>query len=341
MKVCVFGPGAIGGHLAARLAKGGAEVSVVARGPHLDAIRRDGLTVRTPQGPLHAKVTASDDPAALGAQDAVLVTVKAPALPSVAQRIAPLLKPETPVVFVMNGIPWWYFHAHGGPLDGTRLPRIDPGGALWNAIGPHRAVGGVVNAPSAVVEPGVVNVERESNYLILGEPDGSSSQRAEALARLMRDPHFDVKVTDDIRTAIWDKLISNLMAGPMCVLTQSGYRDFLMEPACMDAARRIVLETAAVAQALGCKPDLDHETRLARSSKLAHRASILQDLELGRPMEVDAIFAMPVELARLVNVPTPTLDLLVGLAKARARRAGLYDESKEDRPVMPAKAGTQ
>ena len=325
MKVCVFGPGAIGGHLAARLAKGGADVSVVARGPHLAAIRRNGLTVRTTQGTLHARVHANDDPAALGPQDAVLVTVKAPALPAVAERIAPLLKPETPVVFVMNGIPWWYFFAHGGPLDGTQMPRIDPGGAIWNAVGPLRAIGGVVNAPSAVTEPGVVNVERDNNYLIMGEPDGSLSQRAEALAQTLRDGGLDARVTGDIRTAIWDKLISNLMTGPIAVLTQSGYRDFLSEPACMEAAQRVVLEAAAVAHALGCKPDPDPDTRLTRATGLPHRASILQDLELGRPMEVDAIFGMAVELARLVNVPTPTLDLLVALVKARARRAGLYE----------------
>lgn len=324
MKVCVFGAGAIGGHLAARFAKGGAEVSLVARGAHLEAIRRDGLTVRTPTGDLNCRVPASADPAALGPQDAVVVTVKAPALPEVARTIAPLLKPETPVVFVMNGIPWWYFHASGGPLDGRRLPLLDPGDALWKAVGPRRAIGGVVNSPSSVVAPGVVNVEREANWVTFGEPDNSISRRVETLVAIVREGGIEARASTDIRTAIWNKLISNLMTGPMAVLTQSSYKDFLAEPACFAAARRVVEEATAVALALGCKPDKDPEPRLAQAVKLAHRASILQDLELGRPMEVDSIFGMAVEMARLAGVATPTLDLLVGLSRARARSAGLY-----------------
>jgi 2-dehydropantoate 2-reductase len=324
MKVCVFGAGAIGGHLAARFAKGGAEVSLVARGAHLEAIRRDGLTVCTPTGDLNCRVPASADPAALGPQDAVVVTVKAPALPEVARTIAPLLKPETPVVFVMNGIPWWYFHASGGPLDGRRLPLLDPGDALWKAVGPRRAIGGVVNSPSSVVAPGVVNVEREANWVTFGEPDNSVSRRVETLVAIVREGGIEARASTDIRTAIWNKLISNLMTGPMAVLTQSSYKDFLAEPACFAAARRVVEEATAVALALGCKPDKDPEPRLAQAVKLAHRASILQDLELGRPMEVDSIFGMAVEMARLAGVATPTLDLLVGLSRARARSAGLY-----------------
>jgi len=154
MRVCVFGAGAIGGHLAVRLARGGAEVSVLARGPHLAAIQRDGLTVHASDGQLHTRVRASDDPKALGPQDAVLVTVKAPALPAVAAGIAPLLKPDTPVVFAMNGIPWFYFHGIGGALEGRRLAKIDPGDALWRAVGPERAIDGVVYAASAVIAPG-------------------------------------------------------------------------------------------------------------------------------------------------------------------------------------------
>jgi 2-dehydropantoate 2-reductase len=325
MKVCVFGAGAIGGHLAARLFDGGADVSVVVRGAHLEAIRARGLTVRTPAGETVARIPASDDPAALGPQDAVIVATKAPSLGSVALGIGPLLRADTPVVFVMNGVPWWYFYKHGGPYDGRQMPKLDPDGALWNELGPQRAIGGVVNSPSVVAEPGVVQVERANNWLILGEPDGSLSERVERIAAPLCSESLDVRVTDDIRTAIWEKLISNLMTGPIAVLTQSSYDKFFVEPAVVAAARQIVVETVAVAQALGCQPSLDHDKRLAASINSKHRASILQDLDLGRPMEVDAIFGMAVEMARLAGVPTPTLDLLVALAKVRARRAGLYE----------------
>jgi 2-dehydropantoate 2-reductase len=326
MKVCVFGVGAIGSHLALRLARGGAEVSVVARGSQLEAIRANGISGRTINGnTLHARVPASEDPTDLGKQDAVIVTVKAPALPSVARTIAPLLREDTPVVFVMNGIPWWYFHAHGGPFDGRRLPAIDPGDAMWTAVGPHRAIGGVINSPTTIVEPGVVLIERERNYITLGEPDGSLSARANAIAEVLSAGGIDADVTADIRTAIWNKLISNLSSGPMAILAQASYRDVFSEPACIDAALRIMREAAAVARALGCKPEGEPEKRLATVQHLPHKPSILQDLELGRPMEVGSIQVITLELARLVDVPPPTLDLLVALVKIRARGAGLYD----------------
>lgn len=324
MKVCVFGAGAIGGHLAARFAKGGAGVSVVARGAHLEAIQRDGLTVRTRDGDLAFRLRASANPAELGPQDAVIVTVKTPSLPEVARSIHPLLKPETPVAFVVNGIPWWYFHAHGGRFDGRRLPRLDPQDALWKAVGPERAIGGVVNSPSSVIAPGVVHVERAANWITLGEPDNTASRRVETLVAILREGGIDARATTDIRTAIWEKLISNLMTGPISVLSQSNYQQVLAEPECLAAARRIVAEVTAVAEALGCKPDHDADKRLAQAVNMRHKPSILQDLELGRPMEVDSLLVMAVEMARLAGVPTPTLDLLVALCRVRARSAGLY-----------------
>ncbi|HET9904623.1 MAG TPA: 2-dehydropantoate 2-reductase [Xanthobacteraceae bacterium] len=325
MKICIFGAGAIGSHLALRLVQAKADVSVVARGAQLEAIRSRGLHGRLPEGAqLHAHVRASEDPAALGPQDAVLVTVKAPALPSVARTIAPLLGEETPVAFVMNGIPWWYFYAHGGPLDGRRLPRLDPGDGLWNAVGPERVIGGVINAPSTVIAPGVVAIERAANLLTLGEPSGALSERAGRIAAAFRAGGLDAEVTGDIRSAVWNKLIANLALGPMAILAQASYRDLFAEPACVAAAQAIMHEAAAVATALGCKPDGAHEARLASVRNLAHKPSILQDLERGRPMEVDAILTTTIELARLVGVATPTLDLLIALVRLRAREAGLY-----------------
>jgi 2-dehydropantoate 2-reductase len=324
MRVCVYGAGAIGGHLAVRLARGGADVSVLARGPHLAAIQRDGLTVHASDGQFNARVQASDDPKALGPQDAVLVTVKAPALPAVADGIGPLLKPETPVAFVMNGIPWFYFHGIGGDLEGRRLPKIDPDDALWRAVGPERAIAGVVYAASAVIAPGVIELENPNSRVVLGEPDGRDSQRVQAIAAHINGGGMKAVVSTQIRDEIWNKLLGNLGNAPMAVLTQVSIRDLFQEPECVEAARRVMLEASAVAHAVGARPDVDHERRIAHGRSLDHKPSSLQDLELGRPMEIDGVFDAPLELARMTGVATPTLNLLVAMAKVRARAAGLY-----------------
>lgn len=324
MKICIFGAGAIGGHVAARYARGGAEVSVIARGAYLEAIRARGLTIEAPDATFTERVRATDDPAELGVQDAVIVTVKAPALASVAAGIAPLLGAETPVAFVMNGIPWFYFDFHGGALDGHRLARLDPEEALRRAVTARRAIGGVVYSACTVVEPGRIHVEHNRNRIVLGEPDGIVSARAEAMAEPLRRGGFRVDVTDRMRDAIWEKLVLNLASGPLSVLAQSAPAGFASEPGVADAIRRIVDEGAAIAHALGCRPEIDIETQIARATEMTHKPSILQDLELGRPMEVDGIFAATLDLARLAGVATPMLDLLVALLKTRARVAGLY-----------------
>lgn len=324
MRVCVYGAGAIGGHLAVRLARGGAEVSVVARGSHLAAIQRDGLTVHAVDGEHHVKLPASDHPAQLGPQDAVVVTVKAPALPQVAASIAPLLRADTGVAFVMNGIPWWYFHALAGPLEGRRLPRIDPDGLLWRSVGPERAIGGVVYAASAVTAPGVIEVEQLRSRVVFGEPDGRLSDRAEALAALLRAGGIVGEVSPAIRTEIWNKLISNLAGGTLAVLGGAAPRDVYAEPVCAAAGEHVMEEAAAIAEALGSKPNRNFAQRIASTRAMDHKPSILQDLELGRNMEIDGMFDAPLELARLAGVTVPTLELLVGLAKVRARGAGLY-----------------
>jgi 2-dehydropantoate 2-reductase len=324
LKVCVFGAGAIGGHVAGRLAKGGAELSVVVRGSHLDAIRRDGLRVELPEEVIHCRPAASADPAELGEQDAVVVTVKAPALPSVAAAIAPLLGPHTAVAFVMNGIPWWYFHGHGGAADGRRLPLVDPGDAVWNAIGPERAIGGVVYSPCTVTAPGVIHAEGHRHRIVLGEPDGQRSERAEALGAAMRAGGLDIEVTDRIRHFVWDKLVMNLASGPLVVLGDCSTRHVLAEPAGEAAYRRTLAEAFAIAAGMGWPQQADIEKRIAGSRSLNHVASIVQDLRLGRPMEIDGIYGAPLEMARMAGIATPTLDLLVALTRVRARQAGLY-----------------
>jgi 2-dehydropantoate 2-reductase len=324
MKICVFGAGAIGGHLVARLAAGGAEVSVVARGAHLAAMQANGIRVRTPDRTLHHKVAASSDPAALGRQDAVLACVKAPALASVAAGIAPLLGPDTVVAFVLNGIPWWYFQSHGGALDDRRMPRLDPQDALRHAVGPRQVVGGVVYSSCTVIEPGVIEVENARSRLVLGAPDGAVTGGMEAIAAPLRAGGFQVDLTPRIRDAIWSKLLMNLCSGPFSVLGQAAPKDIHADPVLVHAVRAVIAEGQAVASALGCSPALDVERQIAAGRKMTHRPSILQDLDLGRPMEIDGIYDATLELARSSGVATPMLDMLVALMKVRAREAGLY-----------------
>lgn len=324
MKVCLFGAGSVGGHIAARLANGGAEVSVVARGDHLAAIRECGITVRTPDGNLIARVTASADPRDLGIQDAVIVAVKAPSVPSVATAIAPLLGADTPVIFAMNGIPWWYFHSHRGKFDGRRIPSLDPDGTVSRAINPDRVIGGVVYAPASIVGPGTIRSVSRDNKLILGEPDGSASVRTNQIASALRAGGMAAEVTPRIRDEIWTKLLQNLAASSLGLLTGMTVQDIYREPDCVDAGRRILQEGAAIARALGCAPEVDIDEVIAAMQALAHKSSAVQDLERGRPVEVDCLFVVPLEFARMLGVATPTLDLLTALIKLRLRAAGLY-----------------
>jgi 2-dehydropantoate 2-reductase len=325
MRVCVYGAGAIGGHLAARLALGGAEVSIVARGPHLAAIQANGLTVHAHDGTHLSRPHASANPAELGPQDAVVVTVKAPALPSVAAGIAPLLHADTPVAFVMNGIPWWYFDHHGGPHDGLRLPEVDPGDALREAVGIHRAIGGVVYSATEVLSPGVVKSEHGNIRVILGEPDGRVSDRALAISKVFEAGGMPCPVTPQIRREVWLKLMGNLSNGPLCVLSRRGVRDTFSDPLLRQAALRSAEEARAIARALGLSIPDEAVERVGKLN-MAHKPSILQDLELGRPMEIDGIFSLPLKIARLLGVETPQLDLLVALMKQSARAAGLYPD---------------
>ncbi|WP_137180074.1 ketopantoate reductase family protein [Roseomonas sp. AR75] len=322
-KICVYGAGAIGGQVAARLARGGAEVSVVARGAHLAAIRANGLTLEAFDGTHHCRPQASDDPRDLGPQDAVIVTVKTPALPDVARGIAPLLKPDTPVAFIKNGIPWWYFDHEGGPHDGLRLPEADPGDALRNAVGIHRTIGGVVYAASEVVRPGVVHSEHGNIRVILGEPDGRVSDRAQAIAALIAAGGMPCPVTPEMRKEVWAKLLGNLGNAPICVLTGLGVRDSFAEPALRAAARQSAEEGRAIAAAYGC-PLPDSAVERVATANMAHKPSLLQDFELGRPMEIATMLDLPLKLARLAGVPTPQLDLLVALVRQAARTKGLY-----------------
>lgn len=330
MKICVYGPGAIGGWLAAAMAHGGAksgiEVSVVARGAHLKAIRENGLTLELPDDRYTVKVNASDNPAELGPQDGVIVTVKAPSLPSVAGAIGPLLREDTPVAFLTNGIPWWYFIGHGGALDGRSLPRLDPNDGLRNAIGRQRLIGGIAWPASSVPEAGVIKMSAgAARGCVIGSPDGQPHPGLDLLQKAFAAGNLKLTVAPDIRDVIWEKLSFNLSAGPMCVLTTSPVKDTHVEEALVRTSRQVMTEVSALMAAMGRNVPIDQEKVVAGNRVLGHRPSILQDLLAGRPMEVDALYSTPLELAEMVGVTLPTLETLIALIKVRARQAGLYN----------------
>jgi 2-dehydropantoate 2-reductase len=298
------------------------QVSVVARGPHLRAIEQRGLTVRARDGVLQCRPAATEDPAALGPQDAVIVTVKAPALPAVAAGIAPLLRDDTAVAFVMNGIPWWYYD--GTARDGARLPTLDPGEAVRRAVGVPRTIGGVVYAAATVTEPGVIEALAEDSRVLLGELDGAISPRLLALTDAIAAGGMTAQAVPDIRLAVWSKLLGNLMTGPLCVLGRQDMGTLLSVPAIRAAATRMAEETAAIAAAHGYEVGGSIAGRVARSAGLRHRPSILQDFEAGRPMEVEALWRAPLALAEAAGVAAPTLALMTALAAQAAEAAGLY-----------------
>lgn len=307
MRITVFGTGAIGSHVAARLAQAGlAEVSVIARGPQLEAIRARGITVLAPDGTFNVRPRAEQDAAALGPQDAVIVTVKAPAVSSVAEAIGPLLGPDTPVVFIINGIPWWW---------GEALTTLDPGGVVRARVGLARSIGGVVWSACTVTEPGVVKVQSASSRVIFGELNNNLSPRIQALAAALEGPGMRGVATRDIRGAIWTKLLNNLTNGPICLLTRRDMKTTFSDPAILAAAHAVMREGLAIASALGHPVPGDPEAQILRSVTIAHKPSILQDLEAGRALEFEALLNVPLQLAREAGVDAPMLELLVALAR--------------------------
>ena len=324
MRICVFGAGAIGGYLGAKLAMAGADVSLVARGPHLAAMRERGLTLVEDGEANTVPVRASDDPAALGPQDYVIVTLKAHSVPPVVPSIRQLLGAETCVVSGVNGVPWWYFHRFEGPLAGTRLESVDPGGAQWEGIGPERVLGCVVYPAAEVIEPGVVR-HVEGNRFSLGEPGGDRSDRAVRLSEALTAAGLKAPVRPRIRDEIWVKLWGNLSFNPISALTLATLDAICADAGARAVARAMMLEAQAIAEALGVRFPIDVDRRIAGAAAVgAHRTSMLQDLEAGRPMEIDALVGAVAELGRLTGVPTPSIDAVLALVRLRARVAGLY-----------------
>lgn len=322
MRISIYGAGAIGGYLGAELADAGCDVSLIARGPHLEAIRRAGLTLVAEDGASKTvEIPATDDPAELGEQDYVVVTLKAHSVPPIVDRFAPLLGSETALVTAQNGVPWWYFHRHEGPWEGRKLEAADPGGRQWDAFGPERALGCVVYPSCEIVEPGVVR-HLHGRRFMLGEPDGSRSERVKALSRAFTGAGLKAPVRPRIRDDIWLKLWGNVSFNPVSVLTLGTLKEITEDQGTRDVIRRIMLEARAVGEKLGVRFTVDADTRIQWGADVGdHKTSMLQDLESGRPMEIDALVAAVAEMGRLVGIETPTLDTVLALLRLRARLA--------------------
>lgn len=325
MRVAVFGAGAIGGHLAAKLAGAGrVDLSLVARGEHLAALRERGLRLIEGDSDNTWPVKASDDPAALGVQDYVILTMKAHSVPPALPSIAPLLGPDTAVVTMQNGIPWWYFYRHGGQFEGTRIEAVDPGGVISAALGPERAIGTAVYIAAEVEAPGVVH-HAYGIRISLGEASGEKTERTARLAEEMIAAGLQAPVRTDIRSEIWVKLWGNLSFNPISALTDSTLADIVADDGTRAVARTMMLEAQAIAETLGIVFPIDVDKRIAGAGGVgAHRTSMLQDLERGRPMEIDALVTAVQELGRLTGTPTPSIDLVLALVRRLARTRGCY-----------------
>lgn len=322
MRICIFGAGAVGSHFAVRLAQAGHDVSCVMRGPHLQAVKANGLTLQSGGASFTARVKASDDPSDLGPQDIVISTLKATSLDSLADGLPPLLGDDTAVVLAQNGIPWWYnIGLSPDHPPAPDLAFLDPGGRLQAAIARPRIVGGVIFSSNEVVAPGVVaNLSPERNVLQIGECDDRASARIERLRDALAAASIASPPVKNIREAIWSKLLTNMSMSVMCLLTGLTARAVRSDPALQDVLPRLLEEADRIAQS--CFPEVRRVTRSGPAPD--HKPSILQDYELGRAMEIDVLVRAPAAFARAAGLPTPMLDLMAALAVRQARDKGLY-----------------
>jgi len=326
MKIAVFGAGAIGGYVAAKLHQGGADVSVIARGAHLRAIQANGLTVKSNGQTVNARLPATDKAEDAGLQDYVIVTVKANALPAAAAEIAKMMGPNTVLVTISNGIPYWYFYGLDSPWRDHVVESVDPGGRLFRLLPPHQVVGCIAFHAAEVKEPGVIE-HTYANRFSLGEPDGSKCARAEALSQVLSNAGLSAPVHANIRDEIWLKLWGNLAFNPMSALTGLTVDQLAFRPDLRAAARTLMEEAATVAEALGARFTMSVDQRMDFTGSVgAHKTSMLQDLERGRPMEIDALLGAVVELARLTEKPVPLCAAVLAMLRGRARQAGLYPD---------------
>ncbi|MBT6273639.1 MAG: 2-dehydropantoate 2-reductase, partial [Chromatiales bacterium] len=307
MKITIFGAGAIGGHLGAVLSRGGVDVSLVARGAHLDAMRANGLKLVTAEGETVTHPRVTDDPSTLGPQDYVVLSLKSHQAPGAVEAMQSLLGPNTTVANAMNGVPWWYFYKLPGPWENSPVRSVDPDGRLWTGIGPQRAIGCITYVASEVTEPGVVRAGGQMRYQI-GEPDGSESARCVAFRDVVSRCGIDVEISPAIRNDIWVKLMGNVAYNPVSALTTAHGGAMIEDPGVQRILRAVMDEVMKVGAALGATPSVSIDERIdgVRKGAALHKTSMLQDLERNRPMEIDPIIGAAVELAELAGVDTPT-----------------------------------
>jgi 2-dehydropantoate 2-reductase len=322
MRICIFGAGAVGSHFAVRLALSGHDVSCVMRGPHLAAVKANGLRLRVGDAEFSAKVRASEDPATLGPQDVVISTLKANGLGSLVAGLKPLLHDDTAIVFAQNGIAWWY--DLGLASDQPKPPELgflDPGGALRAAVSKQRIIGGVIFSANEIAEPGiVVNNSTDRNALLIGECDDRQSARIQGLRTALTEAGIQSPLVERIREAIWSKLIGNMSVSVLCLITGQTVRAAMQDPALQDVTPRLLEEAEAIGQS--CFPGMKRNTR--GGAPPAHKPSLLQDYERGRPMEIDTLVRAPAAFGKVAGLSTPMLDVLAALAIRAARDKGLY-----------------
>jgi 2-dehydropantoate 2-reductase len=331
VRIVIVGAGAIGGYIGARLTKVGADVVLFARGPHLRAMRERGLRVISPDGNFTVTPDIASDLAAIGQADVVVLGVKAHSLTTLAPQIRPLLGSETVVVSTQNGIPWWYFQGHGGELEGLRLERVDPGGVIASAIEPGRVIGSLAYFSADVAEPGVIH-HTEGNRISFGEPDGTRSDRCRAIAAALIAAGFRCPVTTRFRQEIWVKLLGNVAFNPISALTGGTLEELARHPDVSRVIREVMAETESVAARLDIELPISIEQRMAGAEKVgAHKTSMLQDLEAGRPMEIEAVVGAVVELGERLGVAMPATRAVYACVK-------LLDERRNRRVTVESAA---
>src|SRR5439155_12391513 len=299
------GAGAIGAYVGAALDRGGADVTLIARGPHLRAMQDRGVRVLSPRGDFEARPAATDDLAAAGEAEVVFVALKAYSLPALAPQLGAALAPGATVIAAQNGIPWWYFQSHGGPLEGTVLESVDPGGAITRSIPPKAVVGCVLYASTEIVEPGVIR-HIEGTRFAVGEPDGTLSERCLRISEAFKAGGLKAPVEERLRDQIWLKLVGNVAFNPVTALTGATLGELATVPEMVELLRGIFAECAAVAARLGIEFPVSLERRLQSGFEVGgHKTSMLQDLEAVKPLEIDCLTRALLELAAMLDVPAP------------------------------------
>ena len=321
MRFAIYGAGAIGAYLGAKLAAAGEDVSLIARGPHLRAMQERGVRVHSPDGDFEAKPPATDDPREVGEVDYLVLAVKAHGLTAIAPLLAPLLGDATAVVPAQNGIPWWYFERHGGPWEGTRLESADPGGVIAAHIPPERIIGCVVYPAVTIVEPGVIE-HTEGDRFSIGELDGSTSDRCRALSAAIGRAGLRAPIRSNIREEIWVKLLGNSAFNPVSALTKASLAEIAADPDARALVRAMMEETYGVAAELGIDIPVSIEARMAGAEAVgAHKTSMLQDVEASKPLEVAGLVGTVLELGEMLGRPMPYTSAVYACAKLLGAKA--------------------